>query len=61
MELILESKDFKKSADILIHIFSDLLKSRGASEPESIIFAANFVSEMTDEEIEMELSHVTIH
>lgn len=55
------NKDHDKNVDVLIHVFSDLLKSRGAAEPESIIFAANFVSEMTIEEIERELSYVAIH
>lgn len=47
--------------DVLIHVFADKLRSQGATEPESIIYAANFVSEMTDEDIERELRNVVIH
>ena len=50
-----------KCVDVLIQHFSDMLKKQGAKEPESIIYAANFVSELSKEQIEKELKYVTIH
>ena len=47
--------------DILIHHFADILVVSGFTLDDSIIFAANFVDEMSDEMREMEIANVTIH
>lgn len=47
--------------DILIYKYADLLQNQGASVALSIEYAADFVSKMSDESIQKELKHVTVH